>query len=498
MASFKELKLSPKIESTLEESGYSNPTPVQARVIPSILDHRNVMVSAQTGTGKTAAFALPILHLLHEESWKRQPNFVRSLIVTPTRELALQVSQSFERYGKELRFTPLTVYGGVSIVPQKKKLRQGIDVLVATPGRLLDLHNQGAIDFSELKYFVLDEVDRMLDMGFLPDVKRILKVLPKEKQSLFFTATLSNSVQDLAEQILKDPLKIIISPEKTTAEKVDHRICFLHQSDKQDLLMELLKAYKAPFKNQLKLIFTRTRIRAERLSQFLENKGFRVESIHGNKTQSARLKALEKFKQGKVEIMVATDVASRGIDIKDIRLVINYDIPEEPESYVHRIGRTARAGASGLAFTFCTPKEKKELREICKCLNGSIPIHREHSLHDENNVLPMTSSKKTQSNPKNAKPKKNKKKRLHPRDFKTRDSKSDRPHKEKSSESFKKKSSVSKKVSSRKKASLVRRKKKVEKSGESQEPNKKKFFESGDWSPKANKKKKHKAKAKRD
>lgn len=381
ISSFKDLPLADPLKRVLESKNYDQPTPVQSEAIPAVLSGTDLLVSAQTGTGKTAAFALPILTRLHDKPWKRFAKGVRTLVLVPTRELAHQVADNFSIYGTHIKFGCLMAYGGVSIRPQIRGLRQGVDVLVATPGRLIDLFEQGEINFSELDCFVLDEADRMLDMGFINDVEKIINLLPTERQSLFFSATMNRGVSSLASGILKSPREIVIQPDQTTAEKVDHQICYLHQDDKLNLISIILDEFDDKNDQGLILIFTRTRLRAERLSKSISRDGYAVETIHGNKTQAARQKALDKFKQGRANILVATDVAARGIDVKNITLVINYDIPEEPDSYVHRIGRTARGGKTGLALTFCTRDNLKDLAQIIRFIKSPIPAYTQHPYH---------------------------------------------------------------------------------------------------------------------
>lgn len=381
---FQNLPLAEPLQQRLVELTYQTPSPIQEQAIPHLLNGRDMMGVAQTGTGKTAAFALPILHHLHQKPKHLGKGQVRALILTPTRELAEQVCESFKNYGRHIDFSFAKVYGGVSQTPQTKALRKGVDVLVATPGRLLDLFSQREIDFRELDFLVLDEADRMLDMGFLPDIRKVMEQLPSQRQSLFFSATLSPAIIRLAEGILVKPVEIRIAPERSTAENVDHRICFLSKDKKFRLLTHMLDEQKGKDGNNLTIVFSRTKHGANRIATDLGRAGHRAEAIHGNKTQAARQRALDNFKNGRSRILVATDVASRGIDVKDITLVVNFDLPNEPEAYVHRIGRTARAGMSGTALSFCCNETRGELSAIEKLLRMRIPVHSEHPYHDEN------------------------------------------------------------------------------------------------------------------
>jgi ATP-dependent RNA helicase RhlE len=382
-STFGELLLCAPLQQTLRELNYREPTPIQAQAIPYLLEGEDLLGSAQTGTGKTAAFSLPILHRFVTDPVRLQPHRFRALVLTPTRELAVQVAKSFDTYGKHVRFKSALVYGGVSAGPQIKAMQRGVDVLIATPGRLLDLHEQGFIDFGGLECFVLDEADRMLDMGFMPDIRRIQRELPTDRQSLFFSATFSEQVKGLASSLLSNPREVRIAPEQTTAESVDHKMCFICHTKKPALLQTLLDEQENREGKNLTLVFSRTKHGADRLSRQLSKAGTRSEAIHGDKSQHARQKALENFRKGRARILVATDVAARGIDIKDISLVVNYDLPNEPEAYVHRIGRTARAGAHGMALSFCTREELSELRAIEKWVRQEIPVHHEHEFHDE-------------------------------------------------------------------------------------------------------------------
>lgn len=371
MNAFQKLGLGEKLARALEENRYSAPSPIQAEAIPHLLAGRDLWGCAQTGTGKTAAFALPILQAISDRPARREPKRPRALVLVPTRELASQVARSFETYGRHARASYAVVFGGVSAGRQIKALLGGVDVLVATPGRLLDLVQQKAADLSVVEFFVLDEADRMLDMGFAPDVKRIIARLPERRQSLLFSATMPPEILALAEQILKDPARVEVAPAATTAERVTQKVCHVGHSGKHGLLVHLLG--ETP--SGLALVFTRTKHGANAVAKRLLGSGHAAGVIHGNKSQNAREKALEEFRTGRARVLVATDIAARGIDVKGISLVVNYDVPVEPEAYVHRIGRTARAGASGLALTLCSPAERPLLREIERLIRHRIPEH---------------------------------------------------------------------------------------------------------------------------
>jgi ATP-dependent RNA helicase RhlE len=380
---FEALPLAAPLHRVLRELEYNEPTPIQSQAIPMLLQGRDLLGCAQTGTGKTAGFALPILDALHERPHQIRPRCCRTLVLAPTRELAGQVGKSFTTYGKHIRFSQTLVYGGVGQVPQVNAMRRGVDVLVATPGRLLDLIDQRHIDLSQVEFFVLDEVDRMLDMGFLRDVKRIVSLLPAKRQSLFFSATLAPNIVELAHTILRDPAHVSIAPESTTAERIDQQVCFLERDSKRPLLEQLLRAQAAATSGKLTIVFSRTKHGANKLAKSLCAAGFPADAIHGNKSQAQREKALDKFKRGLTPVLVATDVAARGVDVKDVGLVVNYDLPNEPEAYVHRIGRTARAGAEGRAVSFCSDDELEFLREIEKVIKMPVPRWDDHSWHVE-------------------------------------------------------------------------------------------------------------------
>ena len=375
---FEALPLAAPIQRALTERNYTTPTPIQAQAIPLLLQGRDVLGCAQTGTGKTAAFSLPILDALHRNPISPRHKSARVLVLTPTRELASQVGKSLETYGAHLNFRHALVYGGVGQNPQVNAMRRGVDVLVACPGRLLDLVNQRYIDLSQVEFFVLDEVDRMLDMGFQRDVQRIVSLLPKKRQSLFFSATLAPAIVKLAHEILDDPATISIEPEVTTAEKVEQQICFVSREDKKPLLLDRLSKQGA---GELTIIFSRTKHGANKLAKQITSAGFEAEAIHGNRSQAQRDRTLDKFRAGRLPVLVATDVAARGVDVKAVTLVVNFDLPNEAEAYIHRIGRTGRAGATGNAVSFCSPDEREYLRDIEKLIRHEIPVDTSQAWH---------------------------------------------------------------------------------------------------------------------
>lgn len=382
-ATFEAMALAAPLKQVLAELEYTIPSPVQAQAIPLLLEGRDLLGCAQTGTGKTASFALPVLHALHTDAKRMNPKQCRCLVLAPTRELAIQVGKSFNTYGQKIRFSQTLIYGGVGQGPQVSAMRKGVDVLVACPGRLLDLIEQRHVDLSAVEFLVLDEVDRMLDMGFLRDVKKILALVPKKKQSLFFSATLAPNIVDLAKTILHDPARVTITPEVTTAERIEQKLCFVNRGDKMYLLQQLLEKQSQAKEAKLTIVFGRTKHGSNKIAKALTEAGFAAEAIHGNKSQAQREKALAKFKQGLVPVLVATDVAARGVDVKDVGLVVNYDLPNEPEAYVHRIGRTGRAGAAGLAVSFCAEDEIDFLRDIEKIINQAIPRDTTQEWHSE-------------------------------------------------------------------------------------------------------------------
>ncbi len=348
------------LNRALTDAGYTEPTPIQLQAIPALLEGRDLLGLAQTGTGKTAAFTLPILQRLLTGHEQRRGKTVRALMLAPTRELAIQIHESVRAYGRHLHLRSAVVVGGISQGPQIKALAAGVDILVATPGRLLDHMNQGNVRLDTVTHLVLDEADRMLDMGFIRDIRKIIAALPKKRHSMMFSATMPADVEALGQFILHQPVRIDLSPKKRTAENIDQRVYFVPAADKRALLSNMLK--DRAFARVL--VFTRTKHVANRVAEYLDKNGITADAIHGNKSQSARQKALARFKSGEARVLVATDIAARGIDIDDITHVVNYELPNEPESYIHRIGRTARAGAAGIAIAFCDPSENEYLRDI--------------------------------------------------------------------------------------------------------------------------------------
>lgn len=378
MPTFKELPLAAPIQQALAEREYTVPSPIQAQSIPILLEGRDLLGCAQTGTGKTAAFSLPILHLLHTQPKPLRRRAPRVLVLTPTRELATQVGKSMETYGQHLNFKHTLIYGGVGQNPQVRAMRDGVDILVACPGRLLDLINQNYIDLSHVEFFVLDEVDRMLDMGFLRDVQKIVAELPKRRQSLFFSATLAPSIVKLAHNILINPATVTIESKTSTADNVEHSVAFLSSQNKKNLLLSLLDEQGD---GELTMVFSRTKHGANKLAKFISENGFRAEAIHGNRSQSQRDKTLDKFRAGNLPVLVATDVAARGVDVKAVTLVVNFDLPQEPEAYVHRIGRTGRADAKGRAVSFCAEDDCALLTDVEKLIKQRIAVKNDHEWH---------------------------------------------------------------------------------------------------------------------
>jgi ATP-dependent RNA helicase RhlE len=376
---FDSLALGEPLQRALSERDYTVPSPIQEQTIPLVLDGLDVMGCAQTGTGKTAAFALPILEHLSNNRRERTRKSPRVLVIAPTRELAAQIGQSFTDYGKHLPFDSTVVFGGVGANPQIRAMQRGPEILVATPGRLLDLMQRGHISLRQLEVFVIDEADRMLDMGFIHDVRKIIRELPAERQSLFFSATMPQSIIDLSGSILKNPQHVEVTPPATTVEKIDQRLCHVAKADKRDLLDHLLRERE----DGLALIFSGTKHGANRIAEQLSKSGLRAAAIHGNKSQGARERALKEFRSGHTRILVATDIAARGIDVKGIDLVVNFDLPKEADSYVHRIGRTARAGAEGCAVSFCDELSHSLLRDIERNIRGVIPVDADHPFHQE-------------------------------------------------------------------------------------------------------------------
>jgi ATP-dependent RNA helicase RhlE len=374
---FSDLDLIAPIARAVADEGYDTPTPIQASSIPHLLEGRDLLGSAQTGTGKTAAFALPILQGLANVTNRQK--VIRTLVMTPTRELAAQIGESFETYGKHLRLTSTVIFGGVSQHKQERALRRGVDILVATPGRLLDLMQQNIISLKHLEYFVLDEADRMLDMGFIHDVRRVIDALPEKRQSLFFSATMPPAVAKLADRLLTNPIRVEVAPQSTTAERVEQSILFVDKNDKRRLLHTLLEDADIC----RALVFSRTKHGADRIVKTLARQDIAAEAIHGNKSQNTRTRALDGFRSGRLRVLVATDIAARGIDVDDISHVINFDLPNEPESYVHRIGRTARAGRDGKAISFCAGDELEYLREIERIIKQPVPVEMDHAYHSD-------------------------------------------------------------------------------------------------------------------
>ena len=372
---FQELNLSRPVLRAVAQAGYKQPSPIQAGAIPPVLKGQDLLGCAQTGTGKTAAFALPMLDLLASRPAKK-PGAIRALILTPTRELALQIEASFEQYGKYLPLKETVIFGGVGQAPQVEKLRQGVDILVACPGRLNDLIGQGYVDLSGVEIFVLDEADRMLDMGFVHDVKKVIAKLPARRQNLMFSATMPAEIEQLAAGILRDPAFVKVDPVSSTVDRIDQKLYYVSKADKRRLLPWLIQNLQPPVHNAL--VFSRTKHGADRIAKDLVKQGIPAAAIHGNKSQSARVAALEGFKAGRTKVLVATDIAARGIDINELSHVFNYDLPEVPETYVHRIGRTARAGADGTAISFCAPEEQEYLAGIEKLNRKKIPVAAGH------------------------------------------------------------------------------------------------------------------------
>ncbi|MEI6815614.1 MAG: DEAD/DEAH box helicase [Bacteroidota bacterium] len=369
--SFEKLNLIEPILRALKTEGYTSPTPIQEKSIPIVLDRKDLLGCAQTGTGKTAAFAIPILQILDsEKNEDRGHRYIKSLILTPTRELAIQIGESFHAYGKHTGLKHTVIFGGVSQHAQTQILHQGVDILIATPGRLLDLMNQKFVHLNHVKIFVLDEADRMLDMGFINDVKKVIAKLPHKKQTLFFSATMPPEIQKLANSILVNPEQVAVTPVSSTVEIIDQSVYYVSKNDKRNLLLHLLKDKSIVSA----LIFTRTKHGADRVCKDLVKSGITALAIHGNKSQGARQNALNSFKGGQTRVLVATDIAARGIDVEDLTHVINYELPNIPETYVHRIGRTGRAGASGTAISFCDSEEKAYLKDIHKLITKQIPV----------------------------------------------------------------------------------------------------------------------------
>ena len=367
---FSNLKLIKPLIIALDKQGYSVPTPIQEQAIPHVLEGKDIFGCAQTGTGKTAAFALPILQLLDSRKEANKPRSIKALILAPTRELALQISENFTGYGRNLSLSHTTVFGGVSQLSQTRAIKSGVDILVATPGRLLDLMQQGYIKLDKVEIFVLDEADRMLDMGFINDMKKVIAKLPAKRQTLFFSATAAPDIMKLANTILKNPVHVAVSPVSSTAALVTQSVYYVERDKKRLLLKHILKNKTV----ENALIFTRTKRGADKVAKELLKDGIKAEAIHGNKSQGARERALKGFKNHSIRVLVATDIASRGIDVDKLSHVINFEIPEVAETYVHRIGRTGRAGASGIALSFCSNEEKAYFKDITKLIKKNIEV----------------------------------------------------------------------------------------------------------------------------
>lgn len=414
---FNDLKLYNNIQQALEEEGYSNPTPIQEQAIPEILLGQDLVACAQTGTGKTGAFAIPILNVIHRiVGSAKKAKHIRTLVVTPTRELAIQIDESFKTYGKYTNVKSLVIFGGVNQVPQVNELKNGIDVLIATPGRLLDLHKQGFIDLNHMHHLVLDEADQMLDMGFINDVKKIIKLTPDNRQTLLFSATMPLAIRELADTFLTKPKYISVTPISSTAENVSQKVYFVNKDDKRLLLKQLI--IQESLSNAL--VFTRTKHGADNIVKVLKKASIKAEAIHGDKSQNARQRVLEQFKNKEIDILVATDIAARGIDIEQLPFVINFDIPNISETYVHRIGRTGRAGNSGLAISFCGKDEKTYWQDIEKLIRMKVKVVTDHPFtwkdeevnlvakpdlrnKDKNKINPNSNSRKSEASKKNKK-----------------------------------------------------------------------------------------------
>jgi ATP-dependent RNA helicase RhlE len=393
--SFNDLQLIEPVLQALSQEGYTHPTPIQQKAIPAILERKDLLGCAQTGTGKTAAFTIPILQLMHagQTPESRQRRKIQALVLTPTRELAIQIGESIEAYGRFLDIRSRVIFGGISQHQQVQAIRRGVDILVATPGRLLDLMQQGHVSLRDIEYFVLDEADRMLDMGFVHDVKRIIAKLPARRQTLFFSATMPNEIMHLANILLRDPVKVEVAPVSSTVDTIQQYVYYTEKQNKLSLLVHLLQDNTI----ETVLVFTQMKHAADRLAKSLNRSGIRTEAIHGDKAQNARQAALANFKNRKTRVLVATDIAARGIDIDELTHVINYELPNVPETYVHRIGRTGRAGASGTAISFCDWGEKTFLSDIQKLIRKTIPVVAGHafdntSMYSAASAVPVQAS----------------------------------------------------------------------------------------------------------
>jgi len=395
---FNELNIIQPILKAIEEEGYTTPTPIQQQAIPHVLDGKDLMGCAQTGTGKTAAFSIPILQLLDQRSDAAGKRKIRTLILTPTRELAIQIADSLKAYGRHLKLRSTVIFGGVNQNPQVNALQNGVDILVATPGRLLDLMMQGFISLRDVEIFVLDEADRMLDMGFIHDVNKVVRALPDQRQNLFFSATMAPEIMKLAATILEDPIRVEVTPVSSTAEIIKQSLYFVDKGNKNALLLDVLNEQPA----ESVLVFTRTKHGADKVVKFLSKHGVKSDAIHGNKSQNNRQRALNNFKDRSIRVLVATDIAARGIDVEEMELVINFELPNISETYVHRIGRTGRAGNKGTAISFCEFEEKAYLKDIEKLIHQSIPVIADHKYPME--IFEITKKEKPQRPPRRDRP----------------------------------------------------------------------------------------------
>ncbi|MEG1608117.1 MAG: DEAD/DEAH box helicase [Mucinivorans sp.] len=371
---FKELNIIEPILAALTDEGYTNPTPIQEQAIPVIIDGHDILGCAQTGTGKTAAFSIPIIQKFHNVNAHKRRRDIKALVLTPTRELAIQIEESFTSYGKNTSIKTCVIFGGVGQKPQTDALTRGVDVLIATPGRLLDLIGQGFVNLKTVEFFVLDEADRMLDMGFIHDIKRILPLLPKTRQTLLFSATMPKEIATLADSMLNKPVKVAVTPVSSTVDMITQSIYFVQRKDKVSLLIDLIRSEQM----ESVLVFSRTKHGADKIAKALVKNNIQAEAIHGNKSQNARVRALSNFKNRTIRVLIATDIAARGIDIDSLSHVVNFDLPEVPETYVHRIGRTGRAGSSGVAIAFCDAEEMQQLRDIQKLIGFQIDVVHGH------------------------------------------------------------------------------------------------------------------------
>ncbi|SNV50955.1 ATP-dependent RNA helicase rhlE [Chryseobacterium taklimakanense] len=391
---FTELKLIKPILDALQKEGYERPTPIQEQSVPSILEGKDLLGTAQTGTGKTAAFAIPILQNLHQKNIRN--NQIKALILTPTRELAIQIEESFKAYGANLPLRTLAIFGGVKQGAQENALKRGVDILVATPGRLLDFISQGIISLKNLEIFVLDEADRMLDMGFVHDVKRVVKLLPQKRQTLFFSATFPKEIQELANSMLTNPVKVSVTPVSSTADTIQQSVYFVEKENKLDLLTHILKNHI----DESVLVFARTKHGADKIARKLQKEKISAEAIHGNKSQNQRQNALTNFKSGKTRILVATDIAARGIDIDELKHVINFELSDVSETYVHRIGRTGRAGNEGSSISFVDGLDLINLKNTEKLIGKKIPVVKDHPFHTDDLVVQKRDSNNKPFTPK--------------------------------------------------------------------------------------------------